>query len=112
MKKLFFALLHRTGLLKLVSWINRRKVAILCYHSVAPDDDLPRSDPNKQHIPLSLFIQHLDHLQENYRVISLSDFLAAQRNNHRVPKNSVVLIFDDGFEDFFSIASAELIRRQ
>src|SRR5207245_3025714 len=68
-------------------------------------------DPQKQHISLSLFIEQLDYLQRNHQVISLTDYLNAVRNNHRVPDRSAVLMFDDGFEDFFSIASKELIRR-
>jgi len=112
MKRLLFALLHRTRLLKLVSWCNRKNVTILCYHSVVPDQNVPPRDPYKQHIPLSLFLQHLDYLERNYRVISLEDFLTAKQNHLRIPNRSVVLIFDDGFEDFFSLASKELIRRQ
>src|SRR5262249_53404634 len=112
MKRFLFALLHRTRLLKLVSWCNRKNVTILCYHSVVPDQNVPRRDPYKQHIPVSLFLQHLDHLEKNYQVISLEDFLAAKQNGWRTPNRSVVLIFDDGFEDFFSLASKELIRRR
>jgi peptidoglycan/xylan/chitin deacetylase (PgdA/CDA1 family) len=112
MKRFLFALLQRTRLLKLVSWCNRKNVTILCYHSVVPDQRIPRRDPYKQHIPVSLFLQHLDYLEKNYRVISLEDFLAAKLNHQHTPNHSVVLIFDDGFEDFFSVASKELIRRQ
>ena len=105
MKKLLFALLYRTGAIHLVSWLNRRRVPILCYHSVVDGEHPPQSDPHKQHIPVSLFIQHLEYLQRNYRIISLSEFNASRRENRPLPDYSVVLTFDDGFEDFYSVAA-------
>src|ERR1043166_2869545 len=34
MKKLFFAVLHGTGVTRLVGWLHRRQTVFLCYHSV------------------------------------------------------------------------------
>lgn len=112
MKKYLFALFHATRVLKLVSWINRRKVTILSYHSVVDDHDPLRRDSYKQHLPVDLFRMHLDYLQTNYRVISLSDFLSARRESRRLPDYSVVLTFEDGFEDFYTVAAAQLAQRR
>jgi peptidoglycan/xylan/chitin deacetylase (PgdA/CDA1 family) len=112
MKNFLFALLKATGGLCLVAWLNRKRVTILCYHSVTEHREPGRHDPHKQHIPLRLFLEHLDHLQSNYRVISLSDFLRAKRETCRLPDFSVVLTFDDGFQDFFSVAAGQLARRK
>jgi peptidoglycan/xylan/chitin deacetylase (PgdA/CDA1 family) len=112
MKKHLFALFHATRVLDFVSWVNRRKVTILSYHSVVDRDDLPQRDTHKQHLPIHLFIQHLDHLQRNYQVISLSDFLSARREHRRLPNYSVVLTFEDGFEDFYTVAAGQLAQRR
>jgi len=111
MKRYLFALLQSTSVLKLVSWVNRKKVTILSYHSVIDSDEPVRHDPHKQHIPLHLFRKHLDYLQSNYTVVSLSDFLTAKREHRRLPNHSVVLTFEDGFEDFYTVAAGELARR-
>jgi peptidoglycan/xylan/chitin deacetylase (PgdA/CDA1 family) len=112
MKKHLFGLLYATRVLDLVSWVNRRKLTILSYHSVVDHDDRLRPDTYKQHLPLSLFREHLDYLQSNYTVISLSDFLSARREQRRLPNYSVVLTFEDGFQDFYTVAASPLARRQ
>src|SRR5437588_5373382 len=109
-KKCLFALLWFTGVTRLVAYLSRHKVAIICYHSITESSN--GDDVHKLHLPRRLFIQHLDHLSRNYRVISLNEFLAARRERRRLPNYSVVLIFDDGFEDFFTVATAELGRNR
>lgn len=110
MKKRLFALLHSVSAIKLVSWLTRRRVPIVCYHSVT---EVPvNADPHKQHIPLPLFLQHLDYLQEHYHIISLSQYLDARRENRRLPNRSAVLTFDDGFADFYSVVAPQLSRRK
>jgi peptidoglycan/xylan/chitin deacetylase (PgdA/CDA1 family) len=110
MKKVLFSLLHWTCVLKCVSWLNRRKVTILCYHSITASEELARHDPHKLRIPVHRFQEQLDHLRNNYRVISLTDFLVAKRKNRRLPDYSVVLMFDDGFQDFLTVAADHLVR--
>ena len=112
MKKTLFALLKSTCVLNIIAWMNRRKVAILSYHSVVAGDNPLPSDRYKQHLPLPLFQEQLDYLQHNRTVISLGDFLQARREHRRLPNYAVVLTFEDGFEDFYSVAAGPLAQRQ
>lgn len=112
MKKSLFALIHATRVMRLISWLNRKHVPILCYHSVIEDETVITSDPHKQHIPVRLFLEHLDYLQRHYNVISLKDFHRARREGLALPDYSVVLTFDDGFQDFATVVAPHLIRRK
>jgi len=112
MKKHLFALLHSTRALNLVSWLNRKRVPIVCYHSVTSDHAPVPHDPHKQHLPLQLFLSHLDFLQSKYNVISLSEYVETMRANGRLPDYSIVLTFDDGFEDFHSVVAPHLRQRK
>ena len=112
MKKFLFALLYSTRAIGLISWLNRKRVSIICYHSVTDDADRVERDLYKQHIPLTRFLSHLDYLQAHHTVISLSQYVDARRNNLRLPNRSVVLTFDDGFEDFYTIAAPHLHQRR
>ena len=111
MKKLLFALLHKTRVTRVISWLNRKQVPILCYHSVIENGRRVDSDPHKQHIPLRLFLKHLDYLQQHYHVISLNEFQRAKREKLTLPDHTVVLTFDDGFQDFATVVAPHLIRR-
>jgi peptidoglycan/xylan/chitin deacetylase (PgdA/CDA1 family) len=112
MKKYLFALLHWTRAINLVSWVNRKRVPIICYHSVTSDAAPVHHDPHKQHLPLRLFLRQLDFLKGKYNVISLSDYVAARRANRELPDYSIILTFDDGFEDFYSVVAPQLRERQ
>jgi peptidoglycan/xylan/chitin deacetylase (PgdA/CDA1 family) len=112
MKKHLFALLYSTRVLNLVSWLNRKRVPVVCYHSITCDDTTVPHDPHKQHLPLQLFVRQLDFLQRNYNVVSLSEYVAARRANRRLPDYSIILTFDDGFEDFYSVAAPQLKQRK
>jgi len=112
MKKFLFALLFATGVIRLVSWVNRKEVPILCYHSVIDSAHNIRSDPHKQHIPLPLFLRHLDYLQKHHHLLPLSEFQRARRENRALPDNAVVLTFDDGFRDFATVVAPHLTRRK
>jgi peptidoglycan/xylan/chitin deacetylase (PgdA/CDA1 family) len=98
--------------IRVIAWINRRQVSILCYHSVTSRPDQLANNPHKLHIPLSLLQAHLDYLQRYNRIISLSDFLEAQRANRRLPNYSVVLTFEDGTRNFLTVAAPSLIERR
>jgi peptidoglycan/xylan/chitin deacetylase (PgdA/CDA1 family) len=112
MKRFLFALLHWSCALSLVSWVNRKRVTILCYHSVLATNEPAPHDPHRQHIPLGLFLEHLDYVLKKYQIISLTEYIKAKRENRPLPDYSVVLTFDDGFEDFFSVAALHLARRK
>jgi len=111
MKKLLFALLLSTRVIRVISWLNRKRVPIICYHSVTSDAAPVERDPHKQHIPLRLFLSHLDYLQEHYNVISLSRYIKARQDKLRLPDRSVVLTFDDGFKDCYTVVAPHLRQR-
>ncbi|HSQ24702.1 MAG TPA: polysaccharide deacetylase family protein [Pyrinomonadaceae bacterium] len=111
MKKFLFALLHSTRVIRVISWVNRKHVPILCYHSVIDSEHHINSDPHKQHIPLPLFLQHLDYLQKYHHVLTLNEFQRARRENRALPNHAVVLTFDDGFQDFATVVAPHLMRR-
>lgn len=111
MKKLLFALLHSTRAIRVISWVNRKRVPIVCYHSVIEGEHHAESDPHKQHIPLRLFLQHLDYLQKHHNLLSLNEFQRARRESRELPAHTLVLTFDDGFQDFATVVAPHLTRR-
>jgi peptidoglycan/xylan/chitin deacetylase (PgdA/CDA1 family) len=111
MKKLLFAFLKAAGITRLAAWLNRRRVAVLCYHSVTRRPNLVAADLHKQSLAYDLFLAQLDYLRRRYRVVSLSEYVAARREGRRLPDYSVVLTFDDGARDFLTLIAPVLKAR-
>lgn len=111
-KKFLFALLFATGLTRLVAWINRNKVTILCYHSVTRQQEANPNDPHKLHLQIASFLRHLDYLQAHYRIISLAEFVSARRENIKLPSGAAILTFDDGVRNFFTVVAPILLERR
>ncbi len=74
------------------------RVDILMYHSIA-------SDPGPTSIPVDLFRQHMEALVESgANVVPLVALAAWQRGELSLPERTVVITFDDGFQDFADAA--------
>jgi peptidoglycan/xylan/chitin deacetylase (PgdA/CDA1 family) len=110
MKRCLFALFYAIGITGLVAWWNRKRVTILCYHDIIPDD-LGGQRQHPKDVRRALFIKQLDYLQQKYRVISLRDFIRAKNEGLTLPHYSVILTFDDGHRSLLTIAAPILLER-
>jgi peptidoglycan/xylan/chitin deacetylase (PgdA/CDA1 family) len=86
---LLFAFFNYSGLLKLLRYLYRDKVVIVLYHNPSPLD----------------FELHVQYIVERYNVISLSDFIERLTggNDSPLPKNSLIITFDDGHAGNYSL---------
>jgi len=110
MKRFLFALLMFSGVTRLIALLNRRRVTILCYHSVTAHASPILDDPHKLHTPVSSFVKQLEYLRRFHNVISLDEFLEAAREHRELPDHSVVLTFEDGVRNFLTVAAPQLKR--
>jgi peptidoglycan/xylan/chitin deacetylase (PgdA/CDA1 family) len=108
MKRFLFALLMFSHVTRLIALLNRRRVTILCYHSVTAHEPPILDDRHKLHIPVSIFVKQLEYLRRFHNVISLDDFLDAMREQRELPGNSVILTFEDGVRNFLTVAAPHL----
>ena len=112
MKKILFTVLYRFGVTRLAAWWHRKRVTILCYHGVTEQPANTSQDPKGLHVNHLRFAAHLDFLQRNYNVVSLSDYLLAHNEGRSLRPYSVVLTFDDGFRNFLTVAAPLLAGRK
>jgi len=75
-----------------------RKASILMYHSVSYNKVFFTVKPEN-------FRRQMDYLYQNkYNVISLSELINFLKNKKEIPQKTVVLTFDDGYEDnYFNV---------
>jgi len=111
MKRFIFALLHATRVTSFCTWWYRKRVIFLCYHGVTNSPTRSPTDPKGLHVNARRFSEHLDFLQRHYQVVSLRQYLTAQRNGSSLPYYSCVLTFDDGFRNFLTVAAPLLAER-
>lgn len=55
-------------------------------------------------MPIGAFRRHLEHLVANYQVLSLSEVVSHLRQGSPLPKDCVVLTFDDGYRSCYELA--------
>jgi peptidoglycan/xylan/chitin deacetylase (PgdA/CDA1 family) len=76
---------------------------ILTYHSIA-------EGPSPLEIPPAIFAQQMEWLAANARVAPLGEIVRALKEEKPLPERTVVLTFDDGYEDFYEHAAPALRR--
>jgi len=79
-------------------WVYSTRIPILSYHAVsnAPGD--------RYAVPPATFKRHLALLTEHFQFTTVSHAHAIWKGTGRFPKNLALLTFDDGYQDFLSIA--------
>lgn len=77
---------------------------ILMYHNVTTDYSLIEKDPDV-HITASDLEEHLVALiSAGYNTISLEDYYSYRRGEKNLPKNPVIITFDDGYISNYELA--------
>lgn len=96
------ALLERTGVLGALENVDRGtdRVAILVYHRIDEPDAEPELDPGLISATLSDFRDQMEIIARRYHAISLDQLLASHVEGRPLPQRSVLLTFDDGYQDF------------
>ena len=80
--------------------MTTQQVAIIMYHYVR---NLSQSRyPEIKGLDLDLFRKQINYLQNNFNIISTEDLLQSLDGNAELPKNSVLLTFDDGYIDQYT----------
>lgn len=81
-------------------------VPVLMYHSVS-------NGPAPTCLPFELFRRQLDVIEElKYEVVNLESLVKWIDGSAQLPARSIILTFDDGFQDFKDSVWPELERRQ
>jgi peptidoglycan/xylan/chitin deacetylase (PgdA/CDA1 family) len=84
------------GVLLLAVWLPKQyQVPVLTYHSIAPEWFEPLNNVQPGH-----FVQQMAYLRkQGYKVLSLAEFIDAQKSGREHDRKSVVVTFDDGYEN-------------
>lgn len=108
-KEIILKLLKFSGVFYLFSIINSKKIAILCYHSIALEDEADFLPAN--FISIEKFKKRMNFLiNKGYSFISLDQAIDDIKNK-KIRKKSIVITIDDGFESIFNEMIPFLVKK-
>ena len=85
------------------------QVTVVMYHYVRP---IAGSKHSKiKGLEFSDFQGQLDFIQDKYNVITSNELISAKKGNTVLPKNPILLTFDDGYSDHYKYVTPELYKR-
>jgi peptidoglycan/xylan/chitin deacetylase (PgdA/CDA1 family) len=77
----------------------RNILTIVMYHYVRPIK--VSKYPGINGLELEEFVNQIDYINKYYNVITISDYIEAEKAKESLPNNSLILSFDDGYLDHF-----------
>ncbi len=93
-----------SGILDVWQIITRSTCAVLLYHSVASGPENPYFGPDE-------YERHMELLSAEFRVLSADEFLWHLDRGRAPPRRSVLITFDDGFENNATVVQPIMERR-
>lgn len=82
----------------ILSLVSHDGAVVLMYHSVANNNEFFTTTPENFERQMSYLSNH------NFHVVPLADLVAMMEHKQPIPPRTVVITFDDGFEDNFLTA--------
>ncbi|MFC1966413.1 polysaccharide deacetylase family protein [Chloroflexota bacterium] len=80
------------------------EVAIIVYHRVLQGQEGSSFDGGIPWPTPEVFEKQIRYLREKYNIISFEDFMQYIQKGKELPKNSVIITFDDGYKDNYANA--------
>lgn len=84
-------------------------LTVVVYHYVRPVKD--SAYPEIKGLEYELFIRQLEYFNHYYEFVSIEDVMGAFYHGQKIPNNSILLTFDDGYIDHYQYVFPELMRR-
>ena len=79
--------------------LARGDFLVLCYHDI-----VATKNSNFYSVTQAALKEQFAYLKKNYHVVGMDDVLAAHQGKKVLPRQAVVLTFDDGLESMYSLA--------
>jgi len=83
-------------------------LTIVAYHYVRPLKNSPYSEIKG--LELDFFKEQLAYIKKHYTVVRMEDVLAAIKGTGMLPKNALLLTFDDGYRDHYDYVFPLLLK--
>lgn len=80
---------------------NSNILRVLTYHRIADPADIFPSDPRLVSVTPEVFARQVEWLSKHYQVVDMSTVLNAISLLEPLPRNAVLITFDDAYPDFF-----------
>ncbi len=103
-KSVIYHFFAKTKLSALARNLKDPGMAILMFHGLTDQHPSGLENFSNLHVQANLFDDLCAWLKKNSQVLSLKEALALQRAGEPLPRNSVVLTFDDGYASNYHLA--------
>ncbi len=81
------------------------EIVILLYHGVTSSESEGIENYSGKHISNDVFAKQMNYISKNCNPISMNEYLHFVENGYDMPPSSVIISFDDGFKNNFSVAA-------
>ncbi len=98
-KQCIVTVFRLTGVFRLFRWLNRNRLIILTYHGVLPSGSDIEDYEARNVVDEEAFSWQMRYLAKHYRCVPLEEAVARLASGRPLPRYTVAVTFDDGFQN-------------